>query len=64
METEFEMQEQKRKLEALLAHMPDRIYFKNTQSRFIAVSQAMVERLNVESADQVTGKTDFDFHPA
>jgi PAS domain S-box-containing protein len=63
METEVEMQAHKDKLQALLAHMPDRIYFKNTQSRFVAVSQAMVERLSVESADQVAGKTDFDFHP-
>jgi len=63
MEVEQELQTQKDQLQALLDHMPDRIYFKNTQSRFVAVSQAMVERLNVESADQVIGKTDFDFHP-
>lgn len=63
METELEMEAYREWLQALLEHMPDRIYFKNTQSRFVMVSQAMVERLNVESAEQVVGKTDFDFHP-
>ncbi|MGB0582117.1 MAG: PAS domain-containing protein [Limisphaerales bacterium] len=63
METELEMEAYRERLQALLDHMPDRIYFKNTQSRFVMVSQAMVERLNVESPDQVEGKTDFDFHP-
>lgn len=62
-ELELEMQRYRDMLQAMLDHMPDRIYFKNTQSRFVLVSQAMAERLNVESSVQVVGKTDFDFHP-
>ena len=43
--------------------LPDRIYFKNAQSRFIKVGRALVKRLGMTSPDQVVGKTDFDFHP-
>lgn len=63
MKVDEELQRQNDLLQALLDQMPDRIYFKNTQSRFVRVSQAMVDRLNVETPDQVIGKTDFDFHP-
>ena len=62
-EAELQMQRYRDMLQAMLDHMPDRIYFKNTQSRFVLVSQAMAERLNVESSELVAGKTDFDFHP-
>ena len=50
-------------LRALLDHIPDRLYFKDTQGRFIACSKSMAERLGVSDPEQVTGKTDFDFHP-
>ena len=50
-------------LQALLDNVPDRIYFKNAQSRFIKVGNALVKRLGMTSPEQVVGKTDFDFHP-
>lgn len=50
-------------LQALLDNVPDRIYFKNAQSRFIKVGGALVKRLGMTSPEQVVGKTDFDFHP-
>lgn len=50
-------------LQALLDNIPDRIYFKNAQSRFIKVGKALVTRLGMTTAEQVLGKTDFDFHP-
>tara|TARA_Y100001934_G_scaffold282290_1_gene395299 strand:+ start:2633 stop:4768 length:2136 start_codon:yes stop_codon:yes gene_type:complete len=62
-ETEIEMEQYRELLQALLDHMPDRIYFKNTQSRFVKVSKALAKRLGVENAEDVVGKTDFDFHP-
>ena len=43
---------------------PDRIYFKHAQCRFVQCNQAVARRLNVESPEQVIGKTDFDFYPA
>ena len=51
-----------RLLQALLDNIPDWIYFKDTQSRFLKCSKTHAQRLCVEP-DQVVGKTDFDFHP-
>lgn len=48
-------------LQAILANSPDRIYLKDTQSRFLLCSRSLVRRLGVESEEQVIGHTDFDF---
>jgi two-component system sensor histidine kinase/response regulator len=50
-------------LRALLDHVPDRIYFKDTDSKFLRCSLAMGKRLGLDDPEQVVGKTDFDFHP-
>jgi len=50
-------------LRALLDNIPDRIYFKDVQSRFIRCSGSMVKRLGAKEVKDVVGKTDFDFHP-
>ena len=45
---------------ALLEHVPDLIYFKDRESRFIAVSRSKAKRHGLEPADLV-GKCDSDF---
>ena len=51
-------------LRALLDYIPDRIYFKDVNCRFMRCSKSMATRLGLTDAREVVGKTDFDFHPA
>ncbi len=48
-------------LNALMENIPDSIYFKDLKSRFIKISEALVERLKINNSDEVLGKTDYDF---
>ena len=48
-------------MQTLMDTVPDAIYFKDTQSRFIRVSQAQLNKFGVVDPDQIIGKTDFDF---
>ncbi|MGA2854467.1 MAG: PAS domain-containing protein, partial [Verrucomicrobiota bacterium] len=52
-----------RQLRAVLDNIPDRIYFKDTESRFVQCNQAVARRVGAEDVTQVIGKTDFDFYP-
>ena len=47
--------------ESLLERYPDKIYFKDKESRFILASDSMAKFFNAQSQDQLVGKTDFDF---
>jgi PAS domain S-box-containing protein len=55
--------EERNLLRALIDNVPDRIYAKDTESRFIVCNKALVQRMRVGSLDDVVGKTDFDFVP-
>jgi two-component system sensor histidine kinase/response regulator len=45
---------------ALINNMPDRIYAKDTQSRFIICNDALVKRMGRSGPEDIVGKTDFD----
>ncbi|HEY8993340.1 MAG TPA: response regulator [Lacunisphaera sp.] len=48
-------------LHMLMENMPDHVYFKDTKSRYIAVSRSLARRHRLQPAD-LKGRTDFDFY--
>lgn len=59
-----DLEKEKYLLDALLSAIPDFIYFKDEQCRFIRVSESMAPLFKVNSAAELVGKSDFDFHSA
>ncbi len=47
-------------LRTLLDNMPDYIYIKDTESRFITANKRLLKTIHVESLDFIIGKTDFE----
>tara|TARA_R110002049_G_scaffold2750_2_gene21533 strand:- start:342304 stop:345333 length:3030 start_codon:yes stop_codon:yes gene_type:complete len=47
-------------LNTLLSNIPDSIYFKDPDSRFIRVSDALARKFGMQSEEEVVGKTDAD----
>jgi len=60
-QAEAELAYERHLLRALLENSTDHIYFKDTQSRFIKCSNAQARQFGVGSADDLAGKSDFDF---
>ncbi|HPU57573.1 MAG TPA: SpoIIE family protein phosphatase, partial [Verrucomicrobiota bacterium] len=48
-------------LEILMDMIPDAIYFKDTESRFLRISQAQAKRFNLPDPAMAIGRTDADF---
>ncbi|HEY5770024.1 MAG TPA: SpoIIE family protein phosphatase, partial [Terrimicrobium sp.] len=44
-----------------LEKMPDQVYFKDRNGRFLRASRAVAEYLDVSNPEEIIGKTDFDF---
>jgi diguanylate cyclase (GGDEF)-like protein/PAS domain S-box-containing protein len=50
-------------LRAVVASLPDLIYIKDSESRFLLANQGLVEVMGVATESEILGKTDFDFYP-
>jgi len=47
-------------LEAFLEHIPDGVYFKDRQSRFVRVSRSLANRFGLSDPAEAVQKSDFD----
>jgi len=50
-------------LDTFMDNIPDRIYFKDTQSRMTQANKAYAIRTGVQDFSELIGKNDFDFYP-
>jgi PAS domain S-box-containing protein len=60
-EVQFRFDQERYLLNALLNSTNDRIYFKDLDSKFIRVSQSMINLFDKEDESEILGKSDFDF---
>lgn len=58
---EKELEYQRHLVDSLLKYTPTDIYFKDKESRFIRVNDAVIRNLGCKNYSEVIGKTDFDF---
>ncbi len=57
------MAEERNLLRTLIDTLPDLVYVKDAQCRFLLVNEIHARRLGEDSAEAVIGKTDFDYYP-
>ena len=50
-------------LHTLIDNLPDYIYFKDAQSRFVAANLATARIMGVSAPEELLGKTDYDYYP-
>jgi PAS domain S-box-containing protein len=59
----YELEKQRTELLTLINNLPDHIYFKDRESRFLIVNDKVVRASGVASKEELLGKTDFDIQP-
>ncbi|MDH7559361.1 MAG: PAS domain S-box protein [bacterium] len=62
-QAELDLVRERDLLYALMDNVPDWVFFKDTESRFVRLNKACVEVLGVGHPREAVGKTDFDFFP-
>jgi len=57
------LSKERRVLRALIDNVPDFMYVKDTEGRFLLANTAVARAMTGKSPDDLLGKTDFDFYP-
>jgi PAS domain S-box-containing protein len=57
------LENERRMLRALIDNIPDFMYVKDTESRFVVANAHLAHVHGVDNPEQLLGKTDFDFYP-
>ena len=60
---EQQLERERALLLVLIDTMPDGIFLKDTQSRFILANRAVAQRMGASDPQELVGKTDHDFYP-
>jgi PAS domain S-box-containing protein len=58
-----ELEKERNTLRAFIDNMPDRIYIKDTEGKFITGNKELVSVMNAGFVENLVGKTDYDFYP-
>ena len=58
---EEKLRSERRYMQMLIDNIPDTIYFKDKESRFININKAQAKILGIKNPDDAVGKTDADF---
>ncbi len=61
---EADLLEERKLLKILMDNIPDAIYFKDRQSRFVRINRYHARMLGFTSPEEAYGKSDFDVHSA
>ncbi len=61
--TEDELQESRNLLQTVLDAIPVRVFWKDTESKYVGCNQLFAQDAKIKSTNDLIGKSDYDFYP-